>query len=54
MRRFWRWLAGPDRLLDEIRRDLEACAVEVGGEKVVLWDEQRTRALLRLPPDGER
>ena len=37
--------------LEDILRDLEAVAVDCDGEKVVQWDETRTRALLGLTPD---
>ena len=53
LRRFRRWLAPPDRVLEEVQRNLEVLAVDCKGEKVVQWDEKRTRALLRLPGESE-
>lgn len=51
-RRFRQWLTwSPDHVLDEVRAGLETAALDIGGERVVRWDERRTRALLGLP-DG--
>ena len=49
LRCFRRWLRSPEQIFENICDELDATSFEINGQRYVQWDEQRTRALLRLP-----